>query len=154
MSISWTKCLCCSNLSALTWLSKTHIRSPFAARIVSRATLRSRPFVFCIVISPYERSFRPSDSDFISLFRDFLLSLFLTSLSPNGWRYPLVGGTGQRHFSGTNSKPHKLLENAQTPTTTLAPGASAGVAPMLFGDRVHAVLGGISRGVVTHCYGS
>jgi len=42
---------------------------------------------------------------------------------PNGWRYPLVGGTMGRHFAGTNSKPPKLLENAQTPTS-----------------RVHAVL--------------
>ena len=45
---------------------------------------------------------------------------------PNGWRYPLVGGTRQRQFGGTNSKPRKLLENAQTPTS-----------------RVHAVLGAI-----------
>ena len=43
---------------------------------------------------------------------------------PNGWRYPLVGGTRLRHFAGTNFKPNKLLENAQTPTS-----------------RVHAVLG-------------
>jgi hypothetical protein len=43
----------------------------------------------------------------------------------NGWRYPLVGGTRQRQFAGTNFKPRKLLENAQTPTS-----------------RVHAVLGG------------
>jgi len=43
----------------------------------------------------------------------------------NGWRYPLVGGTRQRHFDGTNSKPRKLPENAATPTS-----------------RVHAVLGG------------
>ena len=42
---------------------------------------------------------------------------------PNGWRYPQVGGTRQLHFDGTNFKPHKLLENAQTPTS-----------------RVHAVL--------------
>jgi len=46
--------------------------------------------------------------------------------APNGWRYPLVGGTRQRDFNGTNSKPCKLPENAQTPTS-----------------RVHAVLGGI-----------
>jgi hypothetical protein len=32
--------------------------------------------------------------------------------TPNGLRYPLVGGMGQRHFAGTNSKPRKLLENA------------------------------------------
>jgi hypothetical protein len=56
--------------------------------------------------------------------------------APNGWRYPLVGGTRQRRFAGTNSKPRKLLENAQTPTT---------MAPAYFaGDRVHAVLGGSS----------
>jgi hypothetical protein len=60
---------------------------------------------------------------------------------PNGVRYPLVistgsirrGGTRQRNFDGTNSKPRKLLENAPTPTT---------MAPVLVGDRVHAVLGG------------
>ncbi len=43
----------------------------------------------------------------------------------NGWRYPLVGGTRQRRFAGTRSKPRKLPENAQTPTS-----------------RVHAVFGG------------
>ena len=43
----------------------------------------------------------------------------------NGVRYPLVGGTRKRHFDGTNFKPRKLPENAQTPTS-----------------RVHAVLGG------------
>ncbi len=48
---------------------------------------------------------------------------------PNGWRYPLVGGTRERHFAGTNSKPHKLPENAATPTS-----------------RVHAVLGGVLNG--------
>jgi hypothetical protein len=34
----------------------------------------------------------------------------------NGLRYPLVGGTRERRFAGTNSKPCKVLENAQTPT--------------------------------------
>ncbi len=48
------------------------------------------------------------------------------SLPPNGERYPRVGGTRERHFAGTNSKPRKLLENAQTPTR-----------------RVHAVLGSL-----------
>jgi len=43
----------------------------------------------------------------------------------NGLRYPLVVGTRQRHFTGTNFKPRKVLENAPTPTS-----------------RVHAVLGG------------
>jgi hypothetical protein len=32
-------------------------------------------------------------------------------------RYPLVGGTRQRHFAGTSFKPRKLPDNAQTPTT-------------------------------------
>jgi len=43
---------------------------------------------------------------------------------PNGLRYPLVGGTRQRRFDGTNLKPRKLPENAPTPIS-----------------RVHAVLG-------------
>jgi len=42
----------------------------------------------------------------------------------NGMRYPLVGGTRERRFDGTNFKPQKMLENAATPTS-----------------RVHAVLG-------------
>ena len=46
----------------------------------------------------------------------------------NGLRYPLVGETRQRCFDGINFKPHKLLENAQTPTS-----------------RVHAVLGGTAE---------
>ena len=44
---------------------------------------------------------------------------------PSGWRYPLVGRTRQGHFDGTNLKPRKVPENAQTPTS-----------------QVHAVLGG------------
>src|SRR5512134_3671456 len=64
----------------------------------------------------------------VQLFRG--VPSFNTSIrAPNGLRYPLVGGTRQRHFAGTNFKPRKLPKNAQTPTTTraLAPGAS--VAP-------------------------
>jgi hypothetical protein len=49
-------------------------------------------------------------------------TVFLSA--PNGWRYPLVGGTRKRHFDGTSLKPRKLPENAQTPTS-----------------RVHALLG-------------
>ena len=45
---------------------------------------------------------------------------------PNGVRYPLVGGTRQRHFNGTHFKPRKVPENAPTPTS-----------------RVHAVLGAV-----------
>ena len=56
--------------------------------------------------------------------KTFLLAL--KSQPPNGERYPLVGGTRQRHFAGTNSQSRKLLENAPTPTS-----------------RVHAVLGNI-----------
>jgi hypothetical protein len=44
---------------------------------------------------------------------------------PNGVRYPLVGGTRQCQFAGTNSKPRKVPENAASPTS-----------------RVHAVLAG------------
>ena len=40
----------------------------------------------------------------------------------------LVGGTRSRHFAETNFKSHKLLENAQTPTS-----------------RVHAVLGALTE---------
>ncbi len=53
--------------------------------------------------------------------------------APNGLRYPRVGGTRQRRFGGTNSKPRKRLENAATPTR-----------------RVHAVLGGVN--FTTHFY--
>jgi len=53
------------------------------------------------------------------------LQIDLFILTPNGLRYPLVDGTRQRHFDGTNLKPRKLPENAQSPTS-----------------RVHAVLGG------------
>ena len=45
------------------------------------------------------------------------LLVILDGSLPNGLRYPLVGGTRQRHFNGTNFKPHKLPENAQTPTS-------------------------------------
>jgi len=38
-------------------------------------------------------------------------------LPPNGWRYPLVGGTSERHFDGTSLKPRKLPKNAATPTS-------------------------------------
>jgi hypothetical protein len=54
---------------------------------------------------------------------DELTELPVGEERPNGMRYPLVGGTRQCHFDGTNLKPCKRLENAQTPTS-----------------RVHAVL--------------
>jgi hypothetical protein len=46
----------------------------------------------------------------------------------NGLRYPLVGGTRQHYFDGTNLKPRKTPENALTPTS-----------------RVHAVLGALTE---------
>jgi len=63
---------------------------------------------------------------FIHKFNSQILFILLPVVEgqANGLRYPLVGGTRQRHFTGTNLKPRKLLENAQTPTS-----------------RVHAVLG-------------
>jgi len=54
-------------------------------------------------------------------------------MPPNGWRYPLVGGTRQRHFAGTSFEPRKQPENAQTPTS-----------------RVHAVLGAFSHTRALH----
>ena len=64
-------------------------------------------------------------------FQDFLICSRLIQkkrVPSNGLRYPLVGGTRQRHFDGTNFKPGKLPENAPTPTS-----------------RVHAVLGALSE---------
>ena len=43
-------------------------------------------------------------------------------LQSTGWRYPLVGGTRQRRFDGTNPKPRKLPENAQTPISRVLGG--------------------------------
>jgi hypothetical protein len=63
--------------------------------------------------------------------RQFARPIYKKRVPPNGLRYPLVGGTRQRHFDGTNFKPRKLPENAPTPTS-----------------RVHAVLGGY--GTRTH----
>ncbi|HEX5942349.1 MAG TPA: hypothetical protein VFY66_08730 [Anaerolineales bacterium] len=37
-------------------------------------------------------------------------------MSVRSLRYLLVGGTRQRRFAGTNLKPRKVPENAQTPT--------------------------------------
>ena len=41
-----------------------------------------------------------------------LLSLYLNFYAPNGVRYPLVGETRQRHFSGINFKPRNVPNNA------------------------------------------
>src|SRR5687767_12964718 len=46
-----------------------------------------------------------------------IISGLFQFLEPNGWRYPLVGGTRQRDFTGISFKPCKLPENAQTPTS-------------------------------------
>jgi hypothetical protein len=61
-------------------------------------------------------------AEFVFIFSPFAYHNQVTA--PNGWRYPLVGGTRQCRFNGTNLKPYKLPENAQTPTS-----------------RVHALLG-------------
>jgi len=55
---------------------------------------------------------------------------------PNDLRYPLVGGTRQRHFDGTHFKPRKMLKNAATPTS-----------------RVHAVLGVVAVQRMTYSLG-
>lgn len=51
-----------------------------------------------------------------------LVDEYLTAA--NGWRYPLMGGTRERHFVGTSSKPRKLLENAPIPQRPLHQGMS------------------------------
>jgi hypothetical protein len=61
-----------------------------------------------------------------------LVLKFFPREQANGWRYPLVDGTREHHFAGLNFEPRKSLKNAASPTT---------MAPMLVGDRVHAVLG-------------
>jgi hypothetical protein len=64
------------------------------------------------------------DIGFISFSLQIFMSAMNFLLKPNGWRYPLVGGTRQRHFAGINLKPATCSKNAATPTS-----------------RVHAVLG-------------
>jgi hypothetical protein len=65
---------------------------------------------------------------FIEFYSHYLASIFILQMRANGWRYPLVGRTRQRHFDGTSLKPRKVLENAPTPTS-----------------RVHAVLGALTE---------
>jgi hypothetical protein len=55
----------------------------------------------------------------------------------HSWRYPLVGGTRQRRFDGTNFQPRKLPENAPSPPV---------------GCTLHAVLGGVVSEIL--CSGS
>ena len=88
-----------------------------------------------------KKSHRGSEDLFVLICLNWSITIYghfiLTQLGllPNGLRYPPVGGTGQHYFIGTNSKPPKVLENAQTPTT---------MAPAVFaGDRVHALLGNL-----------
>ena len=54
--------------------------------------------------------------------------------TPNGLRYPRVGGLRERHFAGANFKPRELLENAQTPTRRVHAvlGAVVGIYPSVF----------------------
>src|SRR6266508_6465804 len=72
---------------------------------------------------PIKSSRSSSISDLMRSKNCGFLFLFILQEWANGVRYPLVGGTRQRRFDGTNFKPGKLLENAATPTS-----------------RVHAVL--------------
>ena len=44
---------------------------------------------------------------------------FISALDKCSNRYPLVGGTGQRHFNGANFKARNLPENAATPTSRM-----------------------------------
>jgi hypothetical protein len=65
---------------------------------------------------------------------DYIFHLLFANITilreaPNGLRYPLVGGTRQRQFAGTSSKPRNMPENAATPTS-----------------RVHAVLAAAIKG--------
>ena len=57
---------------------------------------------------------------------------------PNGWRYPLVGGTRGRHFDGINFKPRNLPENAQNPTRQVHLGMKAG---FMFHQRNRGAMG-------------
>src|SRR3990172_2836897 len=66
----------------------------------------------------------PSRNSTDQTFTDWIM--YFSTHAPNGWRYPLVGGTRQRYFDGTNSKPRKVPKNAATPTS-----------------RVHALLGAV-----------
>jgi hypothetical protein len=51
------------------------------------------------------------------LLQFFSLETGVTYVVPvHSVRYLLVGGTRLHHFTGTNLKPRKVLENAQTPT--------------------------------------
>src|SRR5215216_5110449 len=65
----------------------------------------------------------------------YVVSVRSLRYAPSG---VLVGGTRHSHFDGTNLKPRKLLENVHAVPTGCSPTTRA---PMLFGDRVHAVLG-------------
>jgi len=62
---------------------------------------------------------------------------------PNGLRYPLVGGTRQRRFGGTNIKPRKPPENAHAVPTGCSPTTMA--LALFAGDRVHALLGALTE---------
>ena len=48
-----------------------------------------------------------------------------------------MGGTGQRHFDGTNSKPRKLPENVHAVPTGSSPTTRAST--YVVGERVHII---------------
>jgi hypothetical protein len=68
--------------------------------------------------SPNSSEFSSNKFDQIAI--SFLACNWLRHVwSPNGWRYLLVGGRRQRHFTGTNFEPRKTPENALTPTSQM-----------------------------------
>jgi hypothetical protein len=90
-----------------------------------RRTLPKAPCAFKTKMGKARGQAKRTDITFPTCLLCLATHLKKKSLPPNGVRYPRVGGTRKRCFVGINLKPHKLLENAQTPTR-----------------RVHAVLGG------------
>jgi len=44
-----------------------------------------------------------------------VLNIWVARQPPNGLRYPLVGGTRERHFDGTNSNHAKCLKTRRVP---------------------------------------
>src|SRR5829696_3479429 len=100
-------------------ISKQSLRFCLSSTLLKNSsTLASFTFVFISAIF-----------DSLHWLRQIIAPLFCVSSSreskpPNGLRYRRLGGLRKRHFAGTNRKPRKLPENAQTPRR-----------------RVHAVLG-------------
>src|SRR6266508_2990732 len=52
---------------------------------------------------------------------DFCIDYTFYPLQPNGWRYPLVGGTRCRCFAGTNLQPETCLKTRRLPPVGCTP---------------------------------